>query len=50
MVPTTPLPYCAEKWEWYQLEPYWVARNLYVKVPPLGGMGHSVTPLAPSWS
>ena len=44
-----PLPYWAEKWEWYQLEPYCSARNLYTLVPPLGGIGHSVTPLAPSW-
>ena len=47
MVPTTPLPYWAEKWEWYQDEPYCSARKRYLNECP-GGMGHSVTPLAPS--
>ncbi len=45
--PVSPLAYCDEKCEWYQLVPYCSAFHRYVLVPP-GRIGHSVMPLTPS--
>lgn len=45
--PTSPSEYWSEKWLWYHVVPYVVARNRYVKEWP-GGIGHWVIPGTPS--